>query len=226
MILSLFAATIAAHGQDENTEEKLKIDVGADLISSYVWRGWYLAGPSIQPELSISAYGFTLGTWGSKDFSTFEKEIDFYFSFEFKGFSVRVSDYWMMYEDAPYFKNKGNHLIEAGLGYTFPEKFPLSLEVNTLILGNEDVCEEDGRQYYSTYISLSFPFSIKDIKIETGIGISPFKGMYSSKLDVVTATVKATKELQLSTNYALPVYTELIVSPTQNNIFLVFGINF
>jgi len=222
-ILSLFAITLSVFGQEEKTDRKLTFDVGADLVSSYVWRGWYIAGPSVQPALSLSAFGVTVGAWGSKDFSTTDKEIDFFFSYEFKGFSIGVADYWLMYEDAPFFRNKGSHIIEGSLGYTFPEKFPLSLELSTLFAGDEDT-SAGGKKHYSTYISASFPFSVGDVNIEAGISVSPWKGMYSNKFDVATISTKATKNLQLSAEYALPVYAELIVAPAQNNIFLVFGI--
>ena len=224
-IFFLFTITFTTYGQEDNADRKLTFDVGADLVSSFVWRGWYLAGPSIQPAMSLSAYGVTIGAWGSKDFSTFDKEIDFFIAYEFKGFSIGIADYWMMYEEAPYFRNKGNHLIEGSLGYTFSEKFPLSIEISTLFAGDEDV-NEKGQKYFSTYISASFPFSVRDVNIEAGIGISPWKGMYSNKLDVATISAKASKNLRLSAEYALPVFVELIVAPAQDNIFLVFGINF
>ena len=224
-ILSFLVITLAAYGQEENADRKITFDVGADLVSSYVWRGWYLAGPSVQPALSLSAFGVTIGAWGSKDFSTIEKEIDFFIAYEINGFSISIADYWMMYEEAPYFRNKGSHLIEGSLGYTFPDKFPLTLEISTLFAGDEDL-SENGRKHYSTYISASIPFSVRDVTIEAGIGISPWKGMYSNKFDVATISTKASKNLQLSAEYALPVFAELIVAPALNDIFFVFGIRF
>ena len=225
-MLSLFLMTIAIYGQDdESSNRKLTVDVGADLVSSYVWRGMYQTGASIQPALSLSAFGFTLGTWGSTDFSTLSKEVDFYLSYEFKGFTASIGDFWWLGEGASYFRNAGSHHLEAGLGFTFPEKFPLSLGVYTMLTGNEDK-DEDDRRFYSTYISASFPFSIGKVDCETGIGVTPRKGMYSDKFDIVTISAKATKNLQLSTEYNLPVFVELIFSPTQDNVFLVFGIQF
>ncbi|MCL2727207.1 MAG: hypothetical protein FWD56_02340 [Bacteroidales bacterium] len=220
-ILSLLAVPVTGYGQ----EEKLTVDVGADLVSSFVWRGMYQSGASIQPTLNFSAFGFTVGTWGSTDFSTYAKEIDFYLSYEIGGFSVGVADYWWNGESASYFRDRCSHHIEANIGFTFGEKFPLSLGVNTMLTGEEDV-DDTGKRLYSTYISVSFPFSIKKIDFETGIGISPRKGMYGDKFDVVAITARATKNFQLSPKYALPLFVELIFSPAQDNAFLVFGIQF
>jgi len=224
-ILLFSAMTVVGYGQDEKTDRKLTVDVGTDLVSSYVWRGLNFAGVSIQPSFSLSFYGFTVGTWGSVDFSTIEKELDLYLSYEIKGFSVSIADYWWFEEDASYFGNKDSHHIDVTLGYTFPEAFPLSLEVSTMLAGEEDK-NESGKQQYSTYIAASFPFTINNVDCELGIGISPRKGMYSDKFDVATITAKASKNLQLSSQYALPIFAELIFSPAQDCAYLVVGVNF
>ena len=227
LILFLVALTATGYGQDDNSDRKLTVDVGADLVSSYVWRGMYQAGVSFQPELSLSVYGFTIGAWGSAGFPEFAKELDFYFSYQFERFKVGISDYWWSGEGTSYFKNSGSHHIEANLGYTISEQFPLSLEVNTFLTGEEDKNDSGGNNF-STYISASFPFSINSMDFETGIGVSPWKGMYGScnKLNVVAITARATKNLQLSYNYTLPVFVELTFSPSQDNAFFVFGIQF
>jgi hypothetical protein len=50
--------------------------------------------------------------------------------------------------------------------------------------------------------------------------------MYSDRFNVVNISAKATKNLQLTEKFALPVFVELIFSPAQDNTFLVFGIQF
>ena len=232
-ILSFFTITLVGYGQEENTEEKINekankkliLDLGGDLVSSYVWRGMYQTGISIQPSLSLSAYGITIGAWGSTDFSTVAKEIDFYLSYQIKGFSIGIADYWRNGERASYFRDCGSHHIEANIGYTFPDKFPLSLEISMLLLGDEDK-NDKGKNYYSTYISASFPFSVKSIDCEVGIGVTPWEGIYSDKFNVAAITLKASKNLQISTQYSISIFTELTFSPAQDKAFFVFGINF
>ena len=225
-IILFLAASVAGYAQENEPERKLTVDVGADLVSSYVWRGLYQAGASIQPTASLSAFGLTLGAWGSTDFSTSFKEIDLFLSYEYKGFRASISDYWWSGEGASYFKYaRGAHHLEASLGFTFSEKFPLSLEVCTLFYGDDDK-DEDDQPYYSSYISASFPFSVGNIDCEAGIGFTPRKGMYSDKAHVAAISLRASKNLQLFNNYALPVFAELIFSPAQDNAYLVFGIRF
>ena len=136
-----------------------------------------------------------------------------------------VIDYWCSLEGSPFFKNSDSHLFEANLGYTFSEKFPLTLEANTIFWGDDDQ-NAAGKQRYSTYFSASFPFNVKDVDCEAGIGVSPWKGMYGEKMNIPAITAKATKKLLPSSAYTFPVFIELIFSPVQDNVFLVFGMVF
>ena len=45
-----------------------QLNVQGDLVSSYVWRGMYQTGASIQPTLGFSVGNFSLTAWGSTDF--------------------------------------------------------------------------------------------------------------------------------------------------------------
>ena len=226
-IALLLATSVAVFGQEEKVNKELTVNIGADLVSSYVWRGMYQAGASVQPAIGLSAFGVTLGAWGSTDFSTSFKEIDLSLSYEYKGFRAGISDYWYTGEGESYYKHAtGEHNFEASLGYTFSKKFPLSLDVYTLFYGNDDK-DEEGKQFYSTYISATYPFTVKKLDYEVGLRITPYKSMYSdNKFDIVAISAKATKKLQFSANYSLPVFVELILSPAQDNAFVIFGIQF
>ncbi len=56
----LLAAPVAAGAQ-----EHVEADLGADLVSGYLWRGQDLGNVSIQPSVSVSYKGFWVGAWGS-----------------------------------------------------------------------------------------------------------------------------------------------------------------
>lgn len=228
-VLTIFFLSIAVHvyGQDgdDDDDSNLTVEAGADLVSSYVWRGMYQAGTSLQPSLSLSAYGFTLGSWASSDFGNFLKEVDFYIAYETKRFTVGIMDYWCRSEGDSFFKDRQSHLFEANLGYTFSERIPLSLEINTMFAGEDDR-NDDGKQLYSTYIAARYPFPLKNVDCEIGIGITPMNGMYYNKFHVANITVKASKNLHFSSVYALPLFVELSLSPAQDSAFLVFGVSF
>ena len=46
-------------------QNKVEADIGADLVSGYIWRGQDLGNVSIQPSASVSYKGFSLSGWGS-----------------------------------------------------------------------------------------------------------------------------------------------------------------
>ena len=224
-ILMFFAAaTVAIYGQEEK-ESRFSVDAEADIVSAYVWRGMYQTGVSIQPGLSLSVGGLTLGAWGSTDFSSDFKELDFFISYETGGFSVTLNDYWWEGEGASYFNKfkRDDRFLEASIGYTFSGKLPLSLEFSTMLSGDGDK-DANGKQFYSSYIAASVPFSIGNIELETGIGISPWKGMFSDKdFEVAAINFKATRNLQI-TQKTIPLSVELILSPARDNAFLVFSL--
>ena len=53
-------------GVDKVQAQEFKIQ--GDLVSSYVWRGFYQTGVSFQPTLGFGIGGFSLTAWGSTDF--------------------------------------------------------------------------------------------------------------------------------------------------------------
>ena len=54
------------------------VNVGADLVSGYVWRGVYQigSGASVQPSLGLAYKGFSIGAWGSTSLREGFKELD------------------------------------------------------------------------------------------------------------------------------------------------------
>ena len=221
-VLVFLSAVVSLPAQES---KKLSLDTGMDLVSSYVWRGMYQTGASIQPSVGLSACGFQLGAWGSTDFSTTAKELDFTLSYEFSGFSVGVTDYWWNGEGVSFFKERSGHYWEGQIGYTFGEAFPLALSVNAMISGGGDK-KADGGRYHSTYVAAGYPFQVGGTDCEVGVGVSPWEGMYSEKFDVCSLSVKVSKGLSLSAGRSLPVFAELIFSPSNDNAFLVFGFSF
>lgn len=76
-------------------QDKVEADIGADLVSGYIWRGQDLGNVSIQPSASVSYKGFSLSGWGSVGLDKEDtKEFDLTLGYSTGGFSVSVTDYW------------------------------------------------------------------------------------------------------------------------------------
>jgi hypothetical protein len=234
-----------------------EFSVGADVVSSYVWRGVYQGGGvSVQPSVGFSAGGFSLGAWGSSNLSGGNKEVDFTLGYEVGGVSLSITDYWWAGEDAfNYFKygeDETAHVFEATVGYTLPvEAFPLSLTWSTVFAG-ADGLNSDGKRAYSSYLELSYPFTVKDVALSATLGLVPWGtslyggevwedtdgdgvndsfvgGLYNYPADglsVVNVGLKATKEIKITDSFSLPVFGQVIANPRSEDIFFVLGVSF
>ncbi|MDR2389378.1 MAG: hypothetical protein LBD89_06310 [Tannerellaceae bacterium] len=204
------------------------ISAGADFVSSYVWRGIYQTGVAIQPGVTMSAGNFSLGVWGSTDFSTWAKEFDIALGYEAGAFSFGLTDYWWAGEGSPYRDYANSHFLEGNIGFNFGESLPLSLSWSTMFGYNGDKDVED-QQQYSTFITAGYDFRVKDVAFTAGIGISPWTGLYhkagTEGFVLSTLSLKAMKEIKITDSFTLPVFVETIIAPNQDNVFLVFGIS-
>lgn len=153
----------------EENESPVNFTVQGDLVSSYIWRGFYQTGASFQPTLAFSAGGFSLTAWGSTDFDGYKssegaanKEIDLTAAYTFgnSGLTLSIADLWWAGQGAnKYFNFKSHetaHHFEAGVAYTLPvEKLPLSIAWYTMFAGQDK--DADGNQNYSSYVELNYP---------------------------------------------------------------------
>ncbi|MDR2955138.1 MAG: hypothetical protein LBV43_08665 [Prevotella sp.] len=219
------SSTMSVRAQSE-----LEIGLGADVVSSYVWRGLKQAGASIQPGLSASISGFSLAAWGSTDIAgNGSKEVDFTASYEVDGLKLAVTDYWWdgegaeRYFSSPY-EGFNGHYLETTLGYTLPEVFPLSIAWNTFVLGKGNK-KEDGKNSYSTFIELAYPFSVKGVDMFVSTGFTPWQSeVYGTDgFEFTSIALNASKEIKITDSYSLPVFANIICNPNREDIHFVFG---
>jgi hypothetical protein len=219
--------------------------VCADVVSSYVWRGQYLGGAAIQPGVGFSAAGFSIGAWGSVDIvnSFSAKEVDLTVGYEIAGLSVGITDYYIVNQGGStdeagevvprpgyfnYSKAGGTgHTFEANIVYGLPfESFPLTLAWNTNFAGTDGV-NGDGETAYSSYFEVLYPFTVKDVSLGAVVGLVPWGTSFygTERLNVTKVSLRASKKLKIG-DFALPVFTQLIVNPCAEDAFLVFGVSF
>ena len=208
--------------------QEVEFTLGADLVSSYVWRGAYQTSAAVQPAMGLSVSGFSLSAWGSIPFQGVAKEVDFTAAYEIAGLSLAVTDYWWAGEGAyKYFmyENKRTaHLFEGTIGYTLPiEKFPLSISWNTMFAGDDYLA--NGDRAYSTYITASYPFRIKTVDLGLSVGFTPWESIYADDFSVIHIGLKAAKEVKVTDSFSIPVSVEIIANPRSEDIFFVFGVS-
>jgi hypothetical protein len=186
-----------------------------------------------------------LGTWGSVDIGGAGcKEVDFTVGYSIVGIDIAVTDYWWAGESTAYYFNygdhkrngvdtKSDHIFEAAVAYTLPvATFPLKLAVSSFFAGNDYTYDNAGKELraHSTYIEASYPFTVKkkDVTLEVAAGVSlvesPIYG--NEKFAMTNLALKGSKEIKITDSFSLSVFTQLVLNPSAENVFLVFGITF
>ncbi len=214
-------------------QDKVEVDLSADLVSNYIWRGSNCGGVSIQPSLSVSYKGFSVEAWGNVGFDSEDvKEIDLTVGYEVGGFSVSVTDYWFETTDGvankflDYKAHSTAHVLEAQVGYDFG---PVALNWYTNFAGADGV-NKDGDRAYSSYITATAPFTLGGLEWEAEIGATPWANDYYGEdvngFAVCDISLSASKELKITESFSLPVYGKLSVNPNADKAFFAFGMTF
>lgn len=213
---------------------KINVGIGADIVSSYVWRGSLCASTSIQPTIYATVRGFTAITSGSVDIAgRGYKEVDLALSYSKSNFTIGITDYWWHGESVfEYFNlqsGRTNHLIEGNLKYKFPfEQFQLSIAWNTMLYGKDYIT--NNKQAYSTYIELDYPFGLSGIEMNATCGFVPwtspiFVKQINSGFNICNIGMSAAKSFTLLRTSSLKVYNRLIFNPAIEGVYLVFGVS-
>lgn len=126
LLLSALRAKAEETALPEGKRPGVTLQVEMDLVSSYIWRGVYEAGPSLQPGLTLGIGNFTIAAWGSVDFtSSSYKEADLMLSYRLKNITFHLKD---LYDEGSasdrnpqisrnyfHFGADSPHRIEAGI---------------------------------------------------------------------------------------------------------------
>ena len=236
MFLGLTAVLLPAAAA---AQDKVEASVGADVVSGYIWRGQELGDVSIQPSASVSWKGLSLTAWGSASWGReYAKEFDLTLGYTVKGFSVSLTDYSFSKGsnfktgeaiDGKYF-HFGSwstlHVYEAQMGYDFG-----FLAVNWYTnIGGNDGLKSNGKRAYSSYLSLSAPFSWAGLDWNAAVGATPWETSFynggSNGFAVSEVSLQAAKSIRITERYSLPLFAKVIWNPAMERGFFVAGMSF
>ena len=191
-------------------------DFGADLVSSYVWRGTQFgSGSHIQPYMDLGSGNLTGGVWGS--FPTSAKgggnELDLWVSYDFGPLALTITNYTFPGEGGVY--SKGEGLFNGD--YT-------ELSASTSI-GTVDLSAGYFTEVEALYVELGT--SIGAVDIALGYGDDSADAFYADgESGLINMSFSGSKDIQITDSYSLPVFGSFIVNPKAETAFLVFGISF
>ena len=191
-------------------------DFGADLVSSYVWRGTQFgSGSHIQPYMDLESGNLSGGVWGS--FPTSAKgggnELDLWMSYDFGPLALTITNYTFPGEGGVY--SKGEGLFNGD--YT-------ELSASTSI-GGVNLSAGYFTEVEALYIELGT--SIGAVDIALGYGDDSADAFYADgESGLINMSFSGSKDIQITDSYSLPVFGSFIVNPKAETAFLVFGISF
>jgi hypothetical protein len=228
LMLLMFVFSFAPINAQEE-EKTSPFSVGADVVSSYVWRGSKIgSGPNIQPSVKFTTGGLTLGSWGSYSFHDFGDlaETDLYASYGFDfGLSLGITDYF--YQGSPLFSftdSTGSHAFEINVGYALEK---LSIAANYIVNDASQGGPANKPGGGDIYFEVNYAFENFGVFVGAGNGWhTTYEANGDDVFTVCNIGIKTSKEIVFSDSFSLPVSGALIVNPDKEELNLVVGFSF
>lgn len=211
-------------------DEKVSAEIGADLVSSYIWRGTDCGGFSVQPAATFTwkRSGISLGVWASAELfeqTNFANMSEFDLALSWSAsdaLSIGVTDYYFC--DGKYlshwdFSGRSLHNLELNLSYDFG---PVALAWNTCLTGND--YKGNGKRAYSTYCEITAPFKLGNVDFTGAVGILPWEDSFTTGgQDAGVCNLSLTAEKEVC---KLPFSGSIIYNPQSETTFFVVGLSF
>lgn len=196
---------------------------GVDLYNTYVWRGTKFGeGAAVQPNISYSVGGLSVGAWGSYSLGNSAKagsgwivenpyvETDVFASYSIKfcdksSMTLSVTDYY--YPDGTNeYLNCNYHYVEPSVQFNF-YKFSLLGAYMTK-------CKDK-------YVEANANF--KEFTIFAGAG----DGMYTKngKFNVCNTGIKTVKSIKVNENFILPLTGGVVFNPSTESFHIIVGLS-
>lgn len=218
MLLILSFNNTAEAQNSSSSANKVSFTAGADIYSSYVWRGTKFAGPSIQPTVKMDAGNFTLGVWGSYGTSVPGGgpyyETDPYLSYNFKmGLSLGLTAYYYEGNITKLSDSASSFAYEVNVGYSINN---LSLSANYVLNNSRDGAGSEGGD---TYLQATYDFTKFNVFMGAGNGWYTLDNNFA----ICNVGVGISKTIQVTNKFSIPVVGQVIVNPDRKQLFMVVG---
>lgn len=183
--------------------------VGADMQSSYLWRGMRAGGAAFQPSAGIGFGGLNVDVWANvsptdNTFKEFYPEIDISLSYTIAGLTIGATHQYYC-DGTKYFDSKmptleaynnedySSNQTEVFASFAFGdviENVPLTITWSTYVSGDDwielyenpnDENELTGlKRAYSSYLEVSYEAQLPlGFSLTPTVGMTPWKSMYN-----------------------------------------------
>ena len=229
---ALLLTALGATQARELRDSLFTAHVGADMVSSYIWRGQKAGGVSIQPSASLECKGLSLGAWGSyaiaPEKNGTDEELDINLAYTIKGLHLGITDYYFFNTGYPFFRYGGlgrsSHTFEGNIGYDFGF---LSVNWYTNFAGNDGL-NGSGRRAYSSYLQLDAPFHLAHLDWNATLGVVPYRTTFyasdqSHGFHINVVALKAGYTFETKRGVSFPISAQITANPSSQSLFFVVG---
>lgn len=227
------------------------IEIHLQARSQFLWRGLEISNsPNALATVNFrdKTGNFKIGARGSTGFNGDYKQVDYFVSYQLKNIRLVVFD---IFNNSKYLAPNTDlfdynaettrHFIDATIGYTISKEFPLDIAWSTIIAGRDrgilpgDVSVDGkdplrrGKNRYSTYVQLTYPVQLNDIKLDffTGAAFAlngQQENFYGNRAGIATLGVTAGKTLHIG-KFPIPIYASPTWNPLRKTGGVVLGVN-
>lgn len=224
----LFIVVVSLSGwsqsQYDSTQSTWELNFGMDIVSRYIWRGQeYGHSPSLQPEITASWKGFTLGAWGAYKLNgEGMQETDFYLSKTVGPVTIAVWDYWTFHDTLAmdfmdFDKKTTAHVFEIQALIEGGESIPFNFLGSYLFYGSDTT--------KSLYFELQYVNQFKDIDFMAFAGYSPKGNYYGSHEGFVNIGLTLSRDIKVTDTWKIPLSMSLIYNPDIKSMYLIAAIS-
>jgi hypothetical protein len=206
-----------------DTLQAVTVSGNVDLMSRWIWRGLdYGHAPSIQPALSVSWKGFSLGAWGAyKLTGEGGQETDLFLSKQIAFVTIAFWDYWSFYDTSgfnyfDYNKSTTSHILEAQVLLSGNKSIPFNFLASYFFYGADTS--------NSIYLELQFFHEFKPFDLLIFTGCQAKGTYYAPKAAFVNIGLTVKKSIPVTDRFSLPLSLSLIFNPAGKSTYLVAGI--
>ncbi len=231
LILAVFIGIPLTVSAQESKPARADISIGADFVSSYLWRGLPQGNaPAIQPWGELSYKGFTFGTWSSFEFTGNFKEIDLYAKYTYKDFSLMVIDFFFpeykgLNQDYFDFKNETTgHAGELAISFNGSDKIPFTVYAGVVIYGIpiDHQVNDTLAMNYSSYFEINYLGKLNQYTYNVFLGFTPTESyLYGTKqFSIFNVGLSAKKEIKITKEFNIPMKLTLATNPVSKKFFV------
>lgn len=239
LLVMAVAVMFDAKAIELEKNDAVTVEVGGDVVTSYIWRGQSCGKFSVQPNLSLTFNkpNITIGAWASIAVAAEEgqsnfAELDLSISWNpIEALTIGFTDYFInSYTDGENgtflrgwkWNQEASHNLEVNVSYDFG---PVAIAWNTCLTGPDRVAWSDKRNY-STYAEISAPWKIGEVSGSAAIGAHLWDDYFtvegeSKGFNVCNISVRAEKKI-----WKLPLFGQVILNPETEKVYFVAGLSF